>query len=239
MNEVHTDPTALRYSTLDDLWSPPAPSLSTRDISARSQGSGRATKIGGVSPRQIRCESGLEAKALTMLLARRDVVDVHEQPTKVTYIDTDQVEREHTFDFLATMADGRKLAIQVKPAEKVQKYGWKALIERIATHGDGTADGYLLVTEKQIPPYALHNAKLIRAARRGARSDHDDVIRGIVVDINGRVKIADIVALSGLEGEGFRAIVRLIDLGELTIMARTRIDYPALVMRGASMVALQ
>ena len=76
--------------------------------------------------------------------------------------------RRHTFDFLVTMIDGTKIAIEVKPLSKVEKYHWRERLRRIAEQDEGFADRYVLVTEANLPPDAVYNAALLhaRAPRR-------------------------------------------------------------------------
>jgi hypothetical protein len=237
MTTINTDPAAPRYCTLDDMCRSPAPSQASRVPSRRSKGSSRALDVGGSSPREIHCESGMEADFLTVMLARRDVVDVQEQPPTVTYIDEDGCQSDHTFDFLVEMQDGRKIVYEVKPFARAVKHRWRDRIALIASQDEGFADGYALVTEKNFPRDVVHNAELIRSVRRNG-PEYDDCIREIVFSVRGRVKIGDIVARSGLDGDGFRAVVRLIDAGELKLVGGGRIDYPAFVVRsGGSMTS--
>jgi hypothetical protein len=211
-------------------WRPPARSIATRFPSRRSRGSGRATLVGGAPPRRIRCESDLEHKALRVLLARRDVAAVQEQPRPIAFVDEDERVTSHRFDFLSRFTDGRRIAFEVKPAEKAERHRWKERLTLIAAQSDGLADGYGLLTERELTPTLVANATLILAVRRDPRPDHDAIVRAIVRRALGQMRIADIVAASGLGGDGFRAVARLIDAGELSLVDRVRIDYPAWVV---------
>lgn len=223
------DTPGTKYTTLNDLWRPPAPSRGSRRPSRRSKGSARAIVIGG--NREIHCESNPERKCVLMLLARNDVADVVEQPPAVWFIDADGRNRRHTFDFLVTMTDGTKVAIEVKPLSKVEKYHWRERLRRIAEQVEGFADRYMLVTEANLPPDAVYNAALLHAVRRDVQPEHDEQIRQLTADLHGSVTVADLVARSGLEGDGFRAIARLIGAGELIVAGRGRIDYPTFISR--------
>ncbi len=166
-----------------------------------------------------------------MLLARNDVADVVEQPPAVWFVDADGRNRRHTFDFLVTMKDGTKIAIEVKPLAKVEKYHWRERLRRIAEQVEGFADRYMLVTEANLPPDAVYNAALLHAVRRDVQPEHDEQIRRLTADLHGSVTVADLVARSGLAGDGFRAIARLIGAGELIVAGRGRIDYPTFISR--------
>ena len=107
---IQTAAQPVRYGTLDDLWRPAAPSRATRKIKRRSTGSGRALLVGGAEPHQMDCESGLERRFDMLILVRRGIVDIREQPEPVTYFDAAGQGHFHTFDFLATMADAPVVA---------------------------------------------------------------------------------------------------------------------------------
>jgi hypothetical protein len=220
-----------KYTTLDDLWRPPAPSKSTRQLSRKSKGSSRAIVVGGTPARAIQCESNLERKSLLMLLARRDVADVVEQPPAVIYTDEEGRVRRHVFDYFVTMTDDTTVAVEVKPLDKVEKYHWRERLQQIADQAEGFADRYVLITEENLPPEATFNAALIHSVRRDDKPEHDQHVRRIAADLHGQVTIADLVARSGLAGDGFRAIARLIGAGELIAVGRGRIDYPSFISR--------
>jgi hypothetical protein len=160
---------------------------------------------------------------------RPDVVDLVEQTPAVIYVDSDGRTRKHTFDFLATMVDGSKIAIEVKPAAKVEKYGWRERLRRIADQMDGLA--VVLVTEANLLRDAVHNATLLHFARRDANAEHDEQIRQTARDLHGAVTIAELLTRSGLHGNGFRAVVRLLGAGELTAHGPGRISPSTLVSR--------
>jgi len=225
------DAPGTKYTTLHDLWRPPAPSKATRQLSRRSKGSSRAIVVGGKPARAIQCESNLERKCLLMLFARLDVADVVEQPPAVIYYDDDGRMRRHVFDFFVTMTDDTTVAVEVKPLAKAEKYHWRERLRRIADQAEGFADRYVLITEENLPPEATYNAALIHSVRRDDKPEHDQHIRRIAADLHGQVTIADLVARSGLAGDGFRAIARLVGAGELIAAGRGRIDYPTFVSR--------
>ncbi len=224
---------ALSHSTLDDLWRPPAPSRATRTISRRPErgGSGRSLMVGGATPHLIQSESGHEGQFAIVALTRRDVVDVWEQPDPVSFVDVDGVRHLHTFDFLLRMSDGKRIAVAVKPTKTAEKHGWREKIAHIAAQAGHFADGFVLVTGKHLPRDMVRDARLILSCRRDDRPDDDARVRAVVAGLDGAATISDIVALSGLDGHGFRAVVRLVDVGVLEVADGTRIDYPTLVRR--------
>ena len=221
------------HSTLDDLWRGPLPSRSTRNIPRKSSASARGFVLGCDGRRIVQFESGMERGFASVMLARQDVVDLREQPEPVHYVDAEGYDCIKQFDYFATMRCGTRIAIEVKPKDKVDKHGWREEIALIAAQAGGFADAYALVTEKKLARSLVANANLIRCCRRDRNADHDAMLRKTVAGLHGRVTVGTLVKLSGLEGDGFRAVVRLIDEGVLTVVGDGRIDYPTLVKRAA------
>jgi hypothetical protein len=214
------------------FWRPPGPSVASRIPSRRSRFSLRCSIVGGAVPRRIYCEGGLEEKAVYFFLAHREVADVREQPPAVAYIDQFGAPRRHTFDLLVVLKNGRKIAYEVKPSKFAPK--WRPIIRLIASQMPRKfADAADVLTEKDLHPDAVHNAMLIHTVRRDPAREHDERMRQVVADLNGSISIRDLVEHSGLEGRGFRAIVRLIADGELDISRGGRIDYATVVSRPA------
>ncbi len=177
----------------------------------------------------------LEGKAATVLLARRDVADLWEQPPAVEYVDSDGCVHQHTFDFLVTLRDGRKIAVAVKYHEQAEKHGLAEMLKLIARQvGTACADLYLLVTDRHLGADRVHDAKLILWSRRIVSSEADARLRSLCTDLNGRTTIEALVEASGLEGDGFTAVIHLIDEGFLQVVSAGRIDYPTMVARALS-----
>ncbi len=220
-----------------DYWQETLPSLATRRWAPTARHTGR-TRIPAITGapgavRAVDCESLQEGNVAVVLLARRDIVDLVEQPPAVKYFDkVEQCWREHTFDFLATMANGWKIAIANRPQKRSEEV--ERIIKAIAEQGCTLADAYTVVTDADLPKNLIRNAELILAVRRDHDRSADKKIRDIVGTLNGAVTIETLVTASGLAGKGFRAVVRLIDEGEIEIERNIMIDFPALVRHSAS-----
>ncbi|MCJ2105392.1 hypothetical protein MKK70_08365 [Methylobacterium sp. E-041] len=186
----------------------------------------------GEHRRVITFESELERKVLLVLLARRDVVEVREQIAPVTYRDADGVEREHRFDFLVRRRDGRRILVAVKPLEIAVKHDLDGLIRLIARHVPRSlADSAIWMSERDVPRNAVFNATLLHSVRADGSPEHDKVVEGIASTLAGITTVACLVAASGLAGDGFRAVVRLIDRGVLRMVGTGRIDYGTRIER--------
>lgn len=128
------------------------------------------------------------------------------------------------------LKDGTRIAVQVKPSAFEEK--WWPIIKMIARQMSRKfADAVLLLTEEKLRPDLIHNAMLIHAVRRDPPRGYDEQMRDLVQTLNGSAKIGDLVAHSGLEGNAFRAIVRLIANGELNVHGNGRIGYGTSVSR--------
>lgn len=179
-------------------------------------------------------ESHLELMVIWLLAAMPEVATIVDQPPPVPYLDHAGVERTHTFDFLVTMRDGRRLFIAVKPAKRAGK----ALIVAKAIAAQlkpGIADEVHVVTDAAFTRTERHNAALIAQCARFPVTEHDETIDRITARMTGAVRIGHLVETSGLAGMGFRAIIRLVGSGLLQPVAtRQRLTTDSYVVRRPS-----
>lgn len=211
------------------IWRPPGPSMASREVHSSSRGACRPSIVGGAIPREIRCESGLERNVGLALLAHPQVVDLQEQPPAVTWRDAAGHSRLHTFDFLATLDNGRKLAIPVKPAAIAARKRFADQLALIAAQlPRGFADGVLLVTDRDLSRDLVHDAMLVHQSRRSVDADLDRQMLSLV-DGNPASTIGQLVEASGRGGDAFRSIVRLIGSGVIATFGQGRIGYAAQV----------
>ncbi|KQO61018.1 hypothetical protein ASF24_03510 [Methylobacterium sp. Leaf86] len=203
-----------------------------RIISLNSKGSLRGElTVGGAIPRTITYESHLEKKVLVCLLARPDVEEVYEQPRPtVIYRDRDNTMREHTFDFLAVRRSGVRTAISVKPAGKAERHDLAGTLKLVAAYTPPMfATSIVLMTERDVPRDAYHNACLILAMRDEVDEESDRTVAALVGSLNGTTSVGSLVDASGCHADGFAAVVRLIGNGRLRTVGRSRIDYATTV----------
>ncbi len=220
--------TPIRTST-EQVWHPAISSTASRLPPMKSAGSHRGVHV--LSDGRARVyESWLESKALLVLAARQDVVQIEDQPTAVIYLDEDGIERRHTFDFRLTMKSGERIAIAVKPAIKAEKYDLRAKLCHIADQIDRSfADSVCLVSDHHLDRISVHNATIMKAVCSEPRNAADDALEAFVPSMSNPRSIASIVETTGLGSAAFRSIVRLIAVGRLETVHHERIDYATLV----------
>lgn len=216
----------------------PARSMSSRRISLANReglpkGSLRGAGVTSKGKRRIMYfESGAELKAQLMLQARRDVREIFEQLPRVKYIDERGKERTHTFDILAHMTNGERIAIAVKPYDIAKRKGFFEELAIIAPQVPReVADRVVLLTDRQLRGPGLFNAELIHAVRLDADPEADAGVTAALDHVSGCLTIADLVVKSGMKGRSFRAIVRFIADGVLEARTKGRIDYCTVVAR--------
>ena len=130
-----------------------------------------------------------------------------------------------------TKTDGTRTAVFVKPSQLV-KPSMRRMLDLIAAQmSPRVAQRVLLVTERKLGRADRHNAELIQEVRREPYPEDDAVIADLLADMDGPVRIADLVEDSGLNGFGFRAVVRAIADGKLRLLKRGMIAHSALVER--------
>jgi hypothetical protein len=182
-------------------------------------------------------ESYLEARVRTVLLARRDIIHLREQPPAVPYVDLEGRRHNHTFDFLATQSDGSRIAISVKPSAKVSSHFRAELCNIAAQVGKDYADGTVLVTERSVPSDVLSNAQLICSVREDRDYDAYAQLVDLLRTLRGAASIADIGSTLKRTTSGFRAVVRLIAAGFLVPLTSGPFA-PTTLVRPAAMVEI-
>lgn len=197
---------------------PPSAGRATRAIPARSQASLRGATVvqlpADPHPRRIVFESKLEQRVLYLTLARPDIVDVWDQPPAIEYRNAKGVSKRHTFDYLVTLTNGRKIAVAVKPSTSVTRINFRKELELIkAATPLAFADDVCLVTELCFTRAAAMNAARLHEFRRIADAEADEKIRELVAALEGETSIAELVVASGLNGRGYRAVFRAIYAG--------------------------
>lgn len=205
----------------DDLrWCPPLRSTGSRSFPARSRSSSRgflvATLPEEARPRQIIYESNLERQTALLLLARRDLRNLWDQPPAVSYKDPKRGTAKHVFDYLASFDGGIRRAIAVKPLSRVEQLGFRATLAAIREQMPRRfADEVVLVTERDLNKAEVRNAELLHMFRTHPDPDADQIISDILKSRPETRPIAEVVSESGLACRGFRAVFRAIYAGRI------------------------
>ena len=208
----------------------PERSRASRPIPLRSTASYRGTIVDRTRNRAFNYESHLERDFLYVMLASPDVADVHEQPPPVHYKDQSGRQRKHTFDALLLLRDGRRVAVALKPSERVARSGIQSTLELIrAQVGSSFADLYVLRTEQHVHPNDAADARLVLRARGLADPMADRIAVELAAKLAGWCRLGDLARAIGAGGAGFNAVVRLIDSGVLIVKDRTPISANCLV----------
>ncbi len=189
---------------------PPERTRATRMFPARSRASGRGFVIAKLRAsavqRQLIFESDLERKCLLVLLSQKAVVNIWDQPPQITYRNKAGKPTSHTFDFLVTLEDGKRIAIAVKPDGLVERNGFNqefALIKAQTTKQ--FADDALLVTNSSFSAAEVRNAELLHMFRQAEDVEADVAVQQIFRGMNCERSLGHVVAVTGLNGRAFRA----------------------------------
>lgn len=175
-------------------------------------------------------ESHLEAQAALLLAARPEVRDFVEQ-VRFDWFDEDGEIHKHYIDLVATEHDGTVIGYAVRPLGRV-KDAYLAQLARVKEQAiaQGVLDDFRLFTERDVCPVELFNAKLFHSVRR-PDCFSDPVARDIVGRMTGVLMIESLVEQTGLDGMGFRALVRLIRSGHLQMVSYERIEHSSMVFK--------
>lgn len=164
-----------------------------------------------------------------------DVVDVQEQPPAIDYVDVDGKTVSYTWDARVTLRCGTRILVAIKPAKIALKLGLRQTIERYAAQTPrSVADKAVLITGEKLPRDLVHDALLIHSVRRDPDSPADDAVRHFVNGLAGSVTIGTIVRATGAGAAAFRAAVRLIAEGTLSVVGPGRITYSTRVSARSS-----
>ena len=209
----------------------PSASLAERKVAVKSKGHfcGHLV-IGDHDERVIAVESHLEMNCALVLSARREVVELREQ-VAFPWIDDIGRNRTHFFDFLATLRDGSRTAIFVKPMRLSKKQKFVSEARQILPQvSSDFADRVVLMTDCDINPVELFNAELLHSVRL-ADPDIDCTAEAAVANLQGVATVADLVKAVAIPGQGFRAVVRLVRNHILELVQNERIAPDALLRR--------
>lgn len=218
-------------SAMEEPFRPPLPSAATRKLPLRSKSSNRGSLVNPATGVVTDYHSVPERNTLLVTLARRDVLNVHEQPPAVEFRDIDGKLHHHTFDFLVHLTSGRKVAVAVKPYDVAARKNLMATLQAIAAQlPAGFADEVKLITERNLHPDDVYNAELIQSVRTHPNPESDEQVRAVACTLVGAATIECITTQFERRGEAFRSVVHLIYRDELRLVGARRITHGARVV---------
>lgn len=173
-----------------------------------------------------------EHNAALCFIYRPDFLDIEEQLASLPFVLPNGKKSEHFFDFRVTFKGDRRVCISVKPERIAQTYEYRAKMDCIRQAAIGNiCDDVRTVTERNIDPVELHNAKLFHSAR-DADAELDARVIAALQMVTSPVRIGKFLAEIGLEGKGFRSVARAIRFGQAKLFNRERITGRSLIVRG-------
>lgn len=218
----------------DDFYRPPAPTVAGLMFPRRFKLTVRGFTL-AMTPaerywRQIISASQGERECCLLTLAHPNLWNLFDQPRPVSYVDIDGKQRTHRFDYLAEFTDGKRVAIAVKPKERVERLNFRATLQAIWRDlPKGFADKVCLVTESERHRIEVQNAELLNFFRRCPDPEADDIVAGHVERLRNELPIAELVAQTDLGARAFRAVFRAIYAGKLRANTRQPISKNSIV----------
>ncbi len=175
--------------------------------------------------RMVRWDGTPSRAFIVVLEGDKAVISYREKPAPFRWTDGLRW-RTYTPDFAVDLADGRKIGVEVMPMRRVVKTGFLRRLPHIrrAALGNGYSD-FELWTENEIEQQPrLANEALIASERTFVSDEGEEHrMRLAIRELGGRASVSQLRRASGLESRSFRAVVRLVALGELRA---TRPDLP-------------
>ncbi|QPM92024.1 hypothetical protein [Pseudooceanicola algae] len=212
----------------------PLPSRAKRRIPKSSKGHfvGELVFNRGEVTQRLGFASMTEHNTAVCFIYRSDFLDIEEQLEALPFVLPNGKASVHYFDFRVTFRGGRRVCISVKPERIAQTYLYRATMDRIKLAAIGNiCDDALTVTERNINPIELHNAKLFHSARNPEPTLDAHVLAGLTT-VEAPVSITAFLAGIGLGGAGFRSVARAIRFGQARLFNHEKITGRTLIIRG-------
>lgn len=185
--------------------------------------------LGDVEGTRFQSESMLEYRHKLVLNSLGSVVDMREQ-VRFRYGRAD--EREVVFDLFLVLADGTRIAGDVKPevrlksgrhVQKLQELAWWVIAKDFA-------DEVRLFTDADLDPVELFNAQVFLAVR-DRDPEADAAALALAESLDGGRSLHDLSLKIGLQARGYRALLRLVRDKVLRPFEHARIKPETIVTR--------
>jgi hypothetical protein len=214
-------------------FTPALPSRASRYIALRAKGhfSGALVIYCNQTRQIVVFESRLELHTAYTWSTRPDVVDLFDQVRLKPWIDEQGREHQHTLDYLAIMADGRRIGLSVKPEASANRRNLRQDLAQILAQNGDMLDEIRLVTEKSFSREQVENAELIHFVLSECDDEADQIVADLIGSLTGTTTIEAVVNASGLEGRAFRSVIRMVGRGICRQVSQGRLRYPTLIGR--------
>lgn len=215
----------------------PAPSRAVRPVPKSSKGHfvGSFVFEGVHGPQRLDYASMTEHNAGMCLIYRPDFLDLEEQLAALHFTLPDGKPSRHFFDFRFTQKGGRRICISVKPERIAVTPGYRAMMAEVKKAAIGNiCEAVATITERNIDPVELHNAKLFHDARRPER-EIDGMVLEALADVRGPMSINEFLLNIGIGGRGFFSVARAIRFGHAALFTPEPIRGKTLIVRGKAL----
>ncbi|MCE6950704.1 hypothetical protein LAZ29_07160 [Cereibacter sphaeroides] len=209
----------------------PTPSRADRDVPRASRGHFIAHSVlGDGAGVRVQAGSLLEYKWQLVLNMRPETLELREQ---VHFSFGGKNERLHIFDIVVTEVSGRRIAYTVKPEIRLVSGRFLVEMQEVSlwVHRKRFADDVRLLSDSDLDPTELHNARVLAAVRE---PDPEADARAIAVagTLTGARTVRDLADATEMGARGYRAILRLLGSRLLCTYRPERITPDSLVQRG-------
>jgi hypothetical protein len=211
----------------------PEPSQAERNITgASSQHCVAHTVLGDGAGVHTQAESLLELHNLFLLNAMPNVVSLQEQ-VRFHYGWDPKSQKQHIFDVVASLNCGSRVAFAVKPEVRLQSGRFEVEMKEVAwwVYERGFADEVRIMSEADINPVDLRNAKILASVRE-ADPEADAVALDVAQSLHGDggKSLRDLTLSTRMAERGYRSLIRLIRSGVLRLQQHEVIGPKAVVM---------
>ncbi|WP_128253742.1 hypothetical protein [Falsirhodobacter deserti] len=216
----------------------PAKSRAGRAIPKASQGNFVGEFVFGVEkPQRVGFESMLEFQTAICTVYRPGFVDLEEQLAPIAYRKPNGDIGHHSLDYRSTFRDCLRIGMAVKPSHIAARPKFRAEMLAVAKAAvPSIVDKLVVVTERNIHPVELFNAKLFHAARRPV-PDEDEAIANLRTRLSAPVTVADLIHQGRHDGVTLFGVARAIHGGGLRLMRKERIAHSSFIAANAAQVA--
>ncbi len=184
------------------------------------------------TPRKYGLDSQVTYHNTALTLLEPGVAQVQEQFGPIPFIGHDGKPANHYIDLLITKNDGRKIAVAVKPTERLQSGRFLRELEALEkTMPSATADEVRLVTERCISRTAAFNAIMYHRFALCRDLEVENRLKDVLPSVPGEISICDLAERCRAGGRAFRPIVRGIFEGQLNKLSPGRINQFTMVRR--------